>query len=383
MQITLAHLGFHLGQFRRMGRLNAGNHGDRQLIAGLDHLAHLTHLHALQGGAKLRVIAKLSDGRSGTIAGHGDEIEVQFGSDLLRVLRRFHQLGMSFVGQFLHAIENGLALQREHNRRLYLIQGLQVRRLPLQHLNDVESIFGGDNIADFVWLERESRIFERFDHLAARNPSQIPAFLGRSGILGIFLGKLGEIPAGLNLLQESLGLGLNLRNLFLGLVRGAEQNVASLYAFRRPVIIPVGVVIILDLRVRNLDGVGHFGLIGNDELHIAGLGHVVEALVLSPISIDFFGRGLHIGHRLTNGKGDVVDFDLLIAPAIFGLGLGGCDDDTLRDDHRQAVFIGQRPHVLFEIGDRGSVLLLYILLVLVWRQVCKLEGAQGSGQIAI
>ncbi len=74
------------------------------------------------------------------------------GRDLLRVLRRFYKRGVRFVGQFLHAIENVLILQRGYDRRLHLIQCLQVRRLLLQHLNDVEAVFGGNDVADFVRL---------------------------------------------------------------------------------------------------------------------------------------------------------------------------------------------------------------------------------------
>ena len=63
--------------------------------------------------AKLRVAAKLSDGS----CRHDSrarlmKLQVQLGGDLLRVLRRFYQLGVRFVGQFLHAVENGLILQR-------------------------------------------------------------------------------------------------------------------------------------------------------------------------------------------------------------------------------------------------------------------------------
>ncbi len=170
-----------------MRRPGACNHRDRQFIAGLEHVAHLARLHALNGGANLLVISKLRNGTARSVSRHIHELQVQLGSDLLRVLGRFYKLGVRFIGQILHPIENGLILERGYNRRLYLIQRLQVRGLLLQHLNDMEAVFGGNHVADLIGLQREDGVFEILDHLAAGNPTQISAFLSGTGVLRILL----------------------------------------------------------------------------------------------------------------------------------------------------------------------------------------------------
>src|ERR1700733_12958580 len=185
----------------------------------------------------------------------------------------------------------------------------------------MEAIFGGNDIADFVRLQRKDRIFKVLDHLAARNPTQVSAFLGRTGVLGVLLGKLREVSAALDLLQQRLSLRLDFRNVVFGFVSGTQQNVAGMHTLWRPVFVLVGVVVILDLGVRHLNGVRHFGLIRQDDLQIARLGHIEETLVLGEVSVEVFRLGFEVGGYLGRREADIVDFHFLIAPAIFGLSL--------------------------------------------------------------
>ena len=82
--------------------------------------------------------------------------------------------------------------------------------------------------------------------------------------------------------------------------------------------------------------VGHLGLIGHDELHIARLRHLVEPLVLGEISVELFGVGFMSAIIFWWREADVVHLDLFVAPAIFRLRFGGSDNDAFGDDLVQA-----------------------------------------------
>src|SRR5438093_13258110 len=76
--------------------------------------------------------------------------------------------------------------------------------------DDVKAEFGLDDFAGLPRLEREQRVAELLDDLAARDLAQVPSFGGRAPVVGSFLGDCREILPGLDALQEILRLLLRI-----------------------------------------------------------------------------------------------------------------------------------------------------------------------------
>src|SRR5260370_392004 len=68
-------------------------------------------------------------------------------------------------------------------------------RYPFEHLDDVISGYGGDNVADFVGAESEGNGFELGGHLASRE-RVIPALEGGRGLFRKVSGQFGKILTG-------------------------------------------------------------------------------------------------------------------------------------------------------------------------------------------
>ena len=96
----------------------------------------------------------------------------------------------------------------------------------------MEAVDRLDEIADLAGLEREGGLLELRDRLAAGEPVQVPALGCGAGILGILGGKLGEIGAAFDLLQEVFRFLLDGGGFGGGLVLRFEEDVAGANALR-------------------------------------------------------------------------------------------------------------------------------------------------------
>ena len=131
---------------------------------------------------------------------------------------------------------------------LHLVQRLQVRRLVVQDFNNMNSIYGLDQITHLAGLHAESCIFKFLHRLAADDPTDVPALL-RTRILGILPGQLAKIFAGLDLVQNITRGIFNCGDLCRSLARRLEQDVGRVDTVGDAIIRKVLVIVLLDFIV--------------------------------------------------------------------------------------------------------------------------------------
>src|SRR5690349_12795514 len=93
-----------------------------------------------------------------------------------------------------------------------------------QALDDVEAELGFDDVADLAGLEGEESLLEGEGEQAAALSADVAAAIG-GGVFGVLARELGEVGAGLELLQELVGEGFGL------LARARDGRIAALAAF--------------------------------------------------------------------------------------------------------------------------------------------------------
>ena len=110
-------------------------------------------------------------------------------------------------------------------------------------------------------------------------PKEVAALYGRGRVLGILLCQLGEVPALLELLQQIVRLGRELRQLVLGLVHRLEQDVADVDAFRHSVGVLVLLVDLAQFFIGENQRLGQFGLVHDQDFERAFLGKLIAGAV--------------------------------------------------------------------------------------------------------
>src|SRR5581483_2885398 len=99
----------------------------------------------------------------------------------------------------------GLLLERRDDRWACFGQRLDVGRRTRLELDDMEAERRLDH-RGLAGLEPEDRIFERLDHLAARERAEFSPAVAAAGIVGVGLGKLRKVGAVAHLLEQLFGL---------------------------------------------------------------------------------------------------------------------------------------------------------------------------------
>ena len=160
--------------------------------------------------------------------------------------------------------------------------------LLLLNLQNVIAELRLDQIRGLPRSEREGNLVELGNGAAAVEPSKLAALRLAARVVGVLAGKIGEVCAALDLLQEIVGLGFSGRvGLRIGPCRNSDQNVTNfdllLHLVLSLVLVVVGLNIgIGDLRlaarqVRGVEG---------DVLNLAGLRNrirVVGCVVLEEL----------------------------------------------------------------------------------------------------
>ena len=105
--------------------------------------------------------------------------------------------------------------------------GTIAARLVVDHLDDVVAELRRDHVADLPGLELEGDLVERRHHLPLGEVIQVAALRG-AAVLRVLLRELGEVAAGLRLLQHRVDLGARLLlGRGVGLLVDADQDVAG------------------------------------------------------------------------------------------------------------------------------------------------------------
>jgi ribosomal protein L29 len=103
-----------------------------------------------------------------------------------------------------------LANQRGLDGRQHFADVLRVRVLPLLHLHNVIAELALHNL-DVADLLREDRVVELRHHRPVLRKAQFAARVLAARVVGVLLGQVGPVAAGLQLLQNVLSLGLGRR----------------------------------------------------------------------------------------------------------------------------------------------------------------------------
>ena len=206
------HLIFDFFEGRGAGRIHGGHYGQHFLVAGQsDHGGYLAGLERGDGLFEIRIGADFRYWRAAADAVGTDHLHFELFGHLIRMLRIFLQSGLRLVGDLLHFTVDDGALPGREDRGFGLFEGLQMRILVGQILDDVVAVLGLDNAADLAWLQLESGLFELRDHLAALHPTQVAALGFGTGVFGVLGGQSGEVAAVLHLFQNVFGLGADFR----------------------------------------------------------------------------------------------------------------------------------------------------------------------------
>src|SRR6202007_656808 len=97
---------------------------------------------------------------------------------------------------------------------LHLIQRFHVRVLLVVDADDVEAVAALYQIDDLPFWQRKGNLFKLGNSLAFADPSQRAILLSTARILGVLLGKIFELRAGLQLLEQIFGSMLRFRDTF-------------------------------------------------------------------------------------------------------------------------------------------------------------------------
>src|SRR5260221_7185260 len=116
------------------------------------------------------------------------------------------------LGLLLQRVDVGLAVvlflllaEELLDLRRGFVEGDRAARLVVDDLDDVIPELGGDDAADLSGLQLERDLVEFRNHLAFREGAQIAALRG-AAVLRVLLRELGEVGAGLRLLQDRVDL---------------------------------------------------------------------------------------------------------------------------------------------------------------------------------
>ena len=258
-----------VGEFRRVGRRDAGDLEDRVAFAGGRRLRRIALLRLEGFGEQRRAVGKSGND---ALRGHrrrGDQLQMVCGCRLIEAVLhglRSQRLRIALLrGRGLLANQCGL------DGRQHLAQRLRVRLLALFDLNDVVAILGLDDfcIADFL---SEDGVVELGHHAPALRESQLAAGILAAGVIGIFLGQIGKVGAALNLFEDQLGFGLGGRIGFgVGSLIDLDQDMARTGLFRHGVFRLVGGVVLLDFLLRGLRYAARHVVRGEGEVGDAAL----------------------------------------------------------------------------------------------------------------
>src|SRR5688572_9386645 len=131
----------------------------------------------------------------------------QFGSD------KYLHLALRAKGfdEGLSLLVAVLVLEVLLHLRPHFLEGHRAGRLLLGHLDDVVAELRLDDVADRAGGQGEGHVIEGTDHLPLLEESEVTAVDGAARILGVLLGKRGEVLARLHILEHLIGFRLRLR----------------------------------------------------------------------------------------------------------------------------------------------------------------------------
>src|SRR5687768_9396169 len=125
-----------------------------------------------------------------------------------------------------------LALEELLHLRPHFFERHRARWLLLGHLDDVVAELRFDDVAHRARREAEGHVVERTNHLPLLEETEVTAIDGAARILGVLLGKRGEVLARLHILEHLIGFRLRLR---LGggirLLGERDEDVARAHTF--------------------------------------------------------------------------------------------------------------------------------------------------------
>ena len=186
----------------------------------------------------------------------GDALRAKLVANAERFRSSMTKLGFTLAGADHPIIPVMLGDAALEAGALDLGQRFFLRGMDASHLDDVIAEVGLDDTGDIAFLEAEGTVLERLDHHAPAEEAEIAALGGRTRVVGILLGQLGEGCRCLAYFGQQLfspGLCLVFTKLFR-----SDQDVTGPAFFRLLEAILAAVVGSLDLGVadRQLGGDG-------------------------------------------------------------------------------------------------------------------------------
>ena len=189
-----------------MGRLDVGDLEDGEAVAGRDGL----------GRCPLGDRERLGQ-EAGAIGDAGDHTDFVTKSVVTAwrplaaaALSRpfFFASSASCEAKVCSAAPELLLLEDRQDLRLDLGERAGVRRLLILNLEDVVAELRLDDVRGLAGRQREGRLVELRNCLAAIEPAELSALHLAAGVVGVLGREVGEVTARLDLLQEIFGLGL-------------------------------------------------------------------------------------------------------------------------------------------------------------------------------
>ena len=156
-----------------------------------------------------------------------------------------------------------------------LVKGLRARHLAVDHLNNVEAVLRLDQVRNGAFGQAEGGGLKFRDRLSSDDPAQVPALI-LARVFGVLLGQVGEIRAMLGLIEDILGLFLDLGNLGIGLADGLEENVGDMRTVLHLVLVDVGLVIDLFFVLGHLGALLELREVQQGIIHGPALGNHVS-----------------------------------------------------------------------------------------------------------
>src|SRR6185437_12661079 len=230
-----------------------------------------------------------------------------------------------FRGELLFGGTGFLLLQHLRDRILHIGKRLGAGCLLLFRLDDVIAKLRADDAGGLPGRERHRRLCVGWVKTGGGVHTQLAALVLTAGVVRVLLREVGEVAAGLQLVQHVLrlgfgvGIGLRIRARCNG-----DEDVAGVYLLIGFVVGLMVVVVGLNLSVRNLGlAAGQLRCVEGDVFDLARFRNGV--FVAGGVLLE---KGLQIGVGRVDGFLDVLERDYRVVELHFGAG------DTIGVAHR-------------------------------------------------
>ena len=337
-----------------MRRLNIFERQDHRTALDSNRRADVTLAKAEERLLQIRRTAQVADRFRRSDWRRGSDLQVKFlGQRIERLPIRLPDSRRHLIRQFTCFCIHFVFLNDRQDLRAHVVEALCVRGLFIEHLDDVEAVLRFHEVRDRAFRQAEGRVLEFRHGLPFDDPVEIAA-LRRRRVLGVFLGKIFEIRAGLGFFQDVFGLRLNFGHFSVRFSERLEQNMFDVDAVLNLELVNMLVVILVQFLIADRRAL--FQLLEIEERVVRRplLRNLIMGFVFLEILRELGIRGIDRSRQIGWLAQGVFDRHLFILAAELRYDFAIGDGNPIRQQRVEFLFEELLAHKVFKILHRHS-----------------------------